>query len=93
MTHTYLDILSVLVILIDILGVIFLVWRAVNKQTTLWGAAAIATNLGHTKAAIDTAISNLITKFGQTTAQIYADATIEADFAVLKDCIDAWKNQ
>lgn len=68
-----------------------------NGQTTwgaspqVWDAAAIATNLGKTKAQIDTAVSNLITKFGQTTAQIYADATIEDDFAVIRSVIDKWK--
>lgn len=60
-----------------------------NPQT--WDTAAIATNLGKTKAQMDTAKSNLVSKFQQTTAQIYADATIEADFAVLKAVIDTWK--
>jgi hypothetical protein len=55
-----------------------------------WTDADILTNLGASKTAIDTAISNLISKFGQTTAQILADSTIESDFAVLKGVVDAW---
>ena len=62
-----------------------------NPQT--WNTAAITANLGHTKAEIDTAISNLISKFGQTTQQIHDDATIETDFTVLRDVINAWKDQ
>lgn len=62
-----------------------------NPQT--WNTAAIQTNLGYTKAQIDTAVSNLITKFQQTPQQIHDDLTIESDFAVLRGVIDAWKNR
>lgn len=47
--------------------------------------------LGYSEAEIDTAVSNLITKFGQTTQQIHDDAEIETYFATLKAVIDAWK--
>jgi hypothetical protein len=60
-----------------------------NPQT--WDEAAIATNLGKTKAQIDAAISALETAFGQTVQQIHDDATIESNFAVLKAVIDTWK--
>jgi hypothetical protein len=63
-----------------------------GSNPQIWDAAAIASNLGYTKVQIDTAVSNLITKFAQATAQIYADATVETDFAVLRGVIDAWKD-
>ena len=56
-----------------------------------WVEADIETNLGYSKAVIDAAIQSLITKFQQTTQQIYDDATIEADFTIFKNIIDTWK--
>lgn len=64
-----------------------------GANPAVWDSSAIAANLGYTKAQIDTAISNLITKFAQTTAQVYVDATVEADFAVLRGVINNWKDQ
>jgi hypothetical protein len=39
MNNTDIDILSIMVILIDLCGAVFLIWRATHKKATLWGAA------------------------------------------------------
>lgn len=62
-----------------------------GTNPVVWQEADVVANLGASSAAIDAAIAALITKFGQTTQQIHDDATIEAEFAVLKSVIDTWK--
>jgi hypothetical protein len=70
-----------------------------NGQTTfgsspqVWNGAAVLANLGESQASVDTAVSNLETKFANNAATVYADATIETDFAVLRTVVDSWKNQ
>lgn len=41
MTETDVDLLSFVVILVDLCAAIFLIWRATAKRATLWGAARI----------------------------------------------------
>lgn len=64
---------------------------AFGTNSQAWVEADITTHLGYSKTVIDTAIQSLITKFQQTTQQIYEDTTIEADFTIFKNIIDTWK--
>ena len=66
---------------------------AFGTNSHTWTDTDIASNLGYNTATINSAVSDLITRFGNSVATIQADATIETDFAVLKSVVDAWKNQ
>jgi hypothetical protein len=46
--------------------------------------------LGHTEAEIENAIANIETSFAGTIEEIYADDSIEGNFTVLKECLDAF---
>jgi hypothetical protein len=49
--------------------------------------------LGYSEAEIDAAVAVLISTFGQTVQQIHDDQSIESNFAILRNVVDAWRLQ
>lgn len=63
-----------------------------GTNPVVWQESDVVTNLGNNSANIDAACDALEAAFQQSVQDIHADATIEANFAILANVIAAWRS-